>query len=44
MGIDESQKNEYFDQEYSIIANLLKKKYPFSGGTFRHISVQTSPE
>lgn len=33
-----------FDARFSVLDNIMKRKYPFNGGTYRTISVQTSPE
>ena len=32
------------ESQYSILSNLIKRKYPFNGGTVRNVSIQTNPE
>ena len=32
------------EEDISILSNLMKRKYPFNGGTVRTISIQTNPE
>ena len=37
-------REEDFDGDFSILDNIMKRKYPFNGGTYRSISIQTNPE
>jgi hypothetical protein len=32
------------DCKLSVLANFMRKKYPFSGQTIRSVSIQTNPE
>lgn len=32
------------DPSLSLLSNLLKRKYPFNGGTVKNVSIQTNPE
>jgi hypothetical protein len=40
MGIKEND----LDPKLSVLANFMRKKYPFSGRTLRTVYTQTNPE
>lgn len=40
MGLD----HEGLDPDYSILENIVKRRFPFQGGTLRGIGVQTNVE
>lgn len=37
MGLD----HDALDQNYSLLENIIKRRFPFQGGTLRGIGVQT---
>lgn len=39
MGIAEQD----LDSRFSILGNLIKRKYPFNGGTLKSTAIQTNP-
>ena len=39
-----NMSSEDMDDSYSVLSNIMKRKYPFNGNTVRSVTVQTTPE